>query len=254
MKCDETQAQLSALIDAELDDAVAARVRDHLCDCVECARVERELRRLADAAAELPSLDPPPALWRSIEARLDEVAPAARRRKWWWADGPRGFRRVAVPAGAALVAAAAAALVLTLRPSPPRRADRPTLQPGEGFVLVAASDQIALRAEERLPDRVLLADAEKEFRLAEEHYVKAADRLAALIARERADRPFSPELAAAFDRNLKTIDEAILRCRELARGAPDDPWAHEVLYAAYQRKLRFLEDILRSRAGEQERR
>jgi hypothetical protein len=130
---------------------------------------------------------------------------------------------------------------------------RPALQPGEGFVLAAASDEITMRAEERLPDQVLLADAQKEFRLAEEHYRKAADRLAGLIARDRADRPFSPALAAAYDRSLRTIDEAILRCRDLARGAPDDPWAHEVLYAAHQRKIRFLEDILRSRAGELER-
>jgi hypothetical protein len=119
-------------------------------------------------------------------------------------------------------------------------------------VIFAASDEVTLTPSERLPDHVLLADAQKEYQEAERHYLKATERLAALIARERTERPFSPVLAAAYDRNLKTIDEAIARCRQLAHGAPDDPWAQEVLYAAYQRKIHFLEDILRSRAGEAE--
>ncbi|MBI5477644.1 MAG: hypothetical protein HY906_02240, partial [Deltaproteobacteria bacterium] len=122
----------------------------------------------------------------------------------------------------------------------------------EGLVLVGSpSEELQLRERERLPDHVLLAEAQAEFRIAEEHYLKAADRLAALVARERTARPFSAALATAYDRNLKAMDDAIARCREMARGAPDDPWGHEVLFAAYQRKLRFFEDILRTSTREE---
>ncbi|HEY3357173.1 MAG TPA: zf-HC2 domain-containing protein [Polyangia bacterium] len=249
MDCREAQAQLSELIDGDLADPEAAAVREHLIECDACAAMERDLRRVADGVADLPTLTPPPELWRRIEAELDHDAVAGTAR-------PRHhhgrFRRALWPAGIAVAAAAAAALVLTLRP-PHRPGERVPLRPGEGMMVLAASDEVAIREHERLPDHVLLADAQKEFRLAEDHYVKATERLGALLARDRNERPFSPALAAAYDRNLKTIDDAIARCRDLARGAPDDPWAQEVLYASYQRKIRFLEEILRSRAGEETR-
>jgi DNA-binding SARP family transcriptional activator len=241
MDCRAAQEQLSQLVDGDLDDVTAAAVLDHLIECDACARTERDLRRLADAAAELPPVDPPPELWHRIEARLDEEARAGRICR-----PPRlgRLRRAAWPA--AIAVAAAALLVVALRPHlRPGGAERVRPRDGDGMLVLGASDEVAIRELERVPDNVLLADAQKEFRLAEDHYLKATERLGALIARDRAERPFSPALAAAYDRNLKTIDDAIARCRDLARGAPDDPWAQEVLYAAYQRKIHFLEDILR---------
>jgi hypothetical protein len=163
-----------------------------------------------------------------------------------------GWRRGWLLPAALGAAAAAAALLVLLRPVHGPGAGREARRVPEGLVLVGSpSEELHLRERERLPDHVLLAEAQKEFGIAEEHYLKAADRLAALVARERAARPFSPALASAFDRNLKVIDDAIARCREMARGAPDDPWAHEVLFAAYQRKLRFFEEILRGSTREE---
>jgi len=261
--CARLQPLLSQLIDADLDDALALEVRDHLVECAACAALERDLRRIADAAGALGPIDPPDDLWQRIAARLPaEAEPAPRRaaaregafarRLAAFRSALGGWRRGWLLPGALGAAAAAAALLVILRPVPgPRPGHEPRRVP-EGLVLVGSpADELQLPDRDRLPDHVLFAEAQKEFTLAEQHYLKAAERLATLVARERTARPFSATLAAAYDRNLKAIDEAIARCREMARGAPDDPWAHEVLFAAYQRKLRFLEDILRSSTREE---
>jgi hypothetical protein len=260
--CARFQPLLSQLIDGDVDDLAALEVREHLLECPDCAALERDLRRIADAAATLAPCDPPADMWQRIEARLPAAtaaAPtlaAARERVPRAVSGLRsalaGWRRSWMLPAALGAAAAAAALLVTMRPVLGPQPAREARHVPEGLVLVGSpSEELQLRERERLPDHVLLAEAQKEFRLAEEHYLKASDRLAALVARERTARPFSPALATAYDRNLKAIDDAIGRCREMARGAPDDPWAHEVLFAAYQRKLRFLEDILRSSTREE---
>ena len=263
MDCARIQPLLSQLIDADLDEALALDVRDHLVECADCTALERDLRRVADAAGALEPCDPPADMWQRIAARLPvEVdAPAKRavaregllaRRLAAFRTALSGWRRGWLLPGALGAAAAAAALLVVLRPAPGPHPGREPRRVPEGLVLVGSpADELQLPERDRLPDQVLFAEAQKEFALAEQHYLKAADRLATLVARERTARPFSAALAAAYDRNLKAVDDAIGRCREMARGAPDDPWAHEVLFAAYQRKLRFLEDILRSSTREE---
>lgn len=264
MDCAGIQPLLSQLIDADLDDALALEVRDHLVECAGCAALERDLRRVADAAGALAPHDPPADMWARIAARLPAEADAApqraparegvlARRMAAFRTALGSWRRGWLLPGALGAAAAAAALLVILRPALGPQPGREARRVPEGLVLVGSpSDELQLPERDRLPDQVLLAEAQKEFSLAEQHYLKAADRLATLVARERTARPFSAVLAAAYDRNVKAIDDAIARCRELARGAPDDPWAHEVLFASYQRKLRFLEDILRSSTREEQ--
>ena len=265
MDCARLRAQLSQFIDGDVDGALALEAREHLLECAACAAMERDLRRIADAAGALRPYDPPPDMWQRIEACLDEEAApeqkaaraecAPRRLSTTtagWRTTVAGWRRGWLLPAALGAAAAAAALLLTLRPVRGPEPARAPLRVPEGLVLVGSpAEEVDLREGERLPDHLLLAEAQKEFRLAEEHYLKASDRLAAMVARERTARPFSAALATAYDRNLRTIDDAIARCRDMARGAPDDPWGHEVLFAAYQRKIHFLEDILRSSAREE---
>jgi anti-sigma factor RsiW len=250
MSCASVQARLSALIDGDLDDIEAASLREHIVLCEACRRAERDLRRVADEMSRLPVADPPEHLWRRIEAAL-EAPSEEESRGSLSARVHRRWRRLAlVPVG--LAAAAGLALVVTWRSGPSGRPAHEGRSAALGGLLVVGSpaEELDMESSERLPDHLLLEEAEREFRAAEVHYVRAAERLAALVERERRTRPFSPDLAAAFDRNLKVIDEAIARCRELARGARGDPWVQEVLYAAYTRKLRFLEDILWSRVVE----
>jgi hypothetical protein len=266
--CDRFEPLLSPFIDGDLDDGVAAEVREHLLGCAACTAVERDLRRIADAAGTLPPLEPPADQWARLAARLDvaaagdaagaEPSPGPRRlgRRERLAatfdpGSGRGRRAWLLPAALG-AAAAAAALLVTLRPTRSPVVPPTATRVPEGLVLVGGPpDELSLRERERMSDAVVLADAQREFDLAEQHFARAADRLAGLVARERADRPFSPALRVAFDRNLKVIDAAIAQCRTLARGAPDDPWRHEVLFAAYRRKIRFLEEVLQDRVREE---
>ena len=53
MDCARFQPLLSQLIDADLDDALALEVREHLIECAACAALERDLRQHGTAPTGL---------------------------------------------------------------------------------------------------------------------------------------------------------------------------------------------------------
>jgi len=203
------ERQLSAYIDGELELREMARLRDHLDACRSCACAEAELRKLVSAVGALPmEAEPPPGQFTLIAARLDlEERPGLSR----WS------LRVSLATG--LVAAAAALVLVVVRRPQPR---------------VVATTRVA--------ETSLLADARHEFQQAEEHYEQAARTLRAIAERDR--RAWRPELARAFDDNLRTIDEAIERYRVAARKNDADPIAMDNLFAAYRRQIDFLREAI----------
>src|ERR1700727_826160 len=70
--------QIAAYIDGELNLEKAERVERHAAQCADC-RGERELVEVGmEALDRLASIDPPEAVWRSIEAALREQRVPAR--------------------------------------------------------------------------------------------------------------------------------------------------------------------------------
>lgn len=67
-------AQLSAFLDDELDEASALRVTRHLTTCEQCMRELDELRDARDVLRGLPQVPPPPA-----DDLLSEVPDVARQ-------------------------------------------------------------------------------------------------------------------------------------------------------------------------------
>jgi anti-sigma factor RsiW len=97
------------------------------------------------------------------------------------------------------------------------------------------------------PRDPLLEHARQEFAAAEEHWAEAARELRQIADGEK--KTWRPEVARAFDENLRTIDEAVERSRKAAHRPSADATAMDNLAAAYRKKIDFLEEALRTGAG-----
>ncbi|MDQ3369844.1 MAG: zf-HC2 domain-containing protein, partial [Myxococcota bacterium] len=78
MKCDDVRPRLTAYLDGELEGDRGTVVRGHLRSCEACRQVASDEAALRDGLRALPTLDPPPAMWATIQAQLaaSEVAEA----------------------------------------------------------------------------------------------------------------------------------------------------------------------------------
>jgi hypothetical protein len=59
--------------------------------------------------------------------------------------------------------------------------------------------------------------------------------------------PMRPALQSEYQRNLAMLDRAIAATRNAAKSNPNDPDAAEFMYAAYQTKVDFLNQVADSR-------
>lgn len=82
MTCTSCQQRLSAYLDGELADADASALRGHLRTCAACSADATREAELIDGMRQLPSLDPPPAMWQAIRSQLahEEIADAEASR------------------------------------------------------------------------------------------------------------------------------------------------------------------------------
>jgi hypothetical protein len=205
---------LSNYVDAELPLREMARMRDHLDVCKSCAAGEASLRRLTTGLRQLPPVPPPERdLWGAIAGELDQGAVRAAAR----ARTRRRLGRVAFTLPPLMMAAGAALWFWHAR-HPAAVADGPHAT------------------------AALLADAEREFGAAENHYAQAAADLRKLCERERSRWP--SEVAQTFDDNLAAIDAALLRSRAAAEARAESPALREHLLVAYRRKIEFLEEAI----------
>jgi hypothetical protein len=198
-------------------------VARHLESCEECRRALGQLEALArelraDGATPDPTLEGADD-WLRISARLSE-RPGERERERGWARrtlrllGGHGLR---LALGAAALAAALALGVTRLYPRGP-------------------SD-----------DRIV-AEAEAEFRAADQQYQRAVERLRLVSDRARARWP--KDRRDAYEAAAVELERATARCREVALGRPADPETEQLLYAAYRHEIRFFEEqLLRGEAA-----
>ncbi|HEU4827723.1 MAG TPA: zf-HC2 domain-containing protein [Gemmatimonadales bacterium] len=104
MNCDEVRDRIDAALAGRLAPSELTKLEAHIAGCAECRTDFGAARALAAPVARLPrAIEPPPAVWAGIEARI------------------RPARRRAFPAVAAallLMAASSAATVLIMRQDP----------------------------------------------------------------------------------------------------------------------------------------
>jgi hypothetical protein len=119
-----------------------------------------------------------------------------------------------------------------------------------GFAAVAAAALWVHHHRLGPSDDVLIAQAESEFRGAESQYVRALDKLRGVAQRARGNWPESRR--REYDAAQAALEAATEQCRAVARNAPADADAEEVLFAAYRKQIHFFEEqLLRAEAVRQ---
>jgi hypothetical protein len=61
------------------------------------------------------------------------------------------------------------------------------------------------------------------------------------------NKPMRPALQSEYQRNLAMVDRAIAATRNAAKSNPNDPDAAEFMFAAYQTKVDFLNQVADAR-------
>jgi putative zinc finger protein len=202
MKC--ATEKLSALVDGDLSERAARRVRAHVDGCESCRRALGDLETMKRGLGALPERAGEDN-WSILVNRLAQpVAPAPRA----WL--PLLSWRFALPAVAivALVAGGGAWL---------------RWHKGRGLTADA-----------------VIAEAESEFHKADEHYRRAVDQLRTVAEKDRHDWPLPKR--AEYDAAQAQLEVAVARCRAVAEERPADVDAEELLFAAYRKEIRFYED------------
>lgn len=224
-------AQLSALLDGDLDEAAAADVRAHLAGCSECQSVLDDLDAIRTQARAWTAVEATPAgdLWPGVLSRLDvaEAPGGARGGSGVVVAGPaRWYRRrwsVGVPElalAASLAAAIGGALVWSRPAASPSTAS-------EVVPIIAASEPLGVEDSAVTP--VSFADAQ---------YNAAVGDLERVLQEQR-DR-LDPRTVIVLERNLRIIDDAIRDAREALAADPANALLNAHLAGARRRKLDLL--------------
>jgi hypothetical protein len=201
VKCDPRA--LSALEDGELPPATAERLRRHVDECAACRQALVELQALKRGLMTLPAPEGEDN-WSVLVNRLAaEPPPLLPVTRWRW-------RRLTLPSLALAV------------------------------VVVAGGGWLRWHKGRGLNADAVIAQAESEFRAADQHYRRAVDELRTVAEHER--EAWTPPKRAEYDAAQAQLEAAVARCRAVAAERPADVDAEELLFAAYRKEIRFFED------------
>lgn len=212
-----TCTQLAEALDDVLDghDAGAAAIVDlHLAGCASCRAFAADVRAIRAAARGLEPLEPPPAVWAAVHARVSAERPPREATS-------RLDRLAAWTAGWRVIQPAAAAA---------------------GLVLVVASlTWVGTRLGET-PAQLGGAGAITEFTLAEAEYSDAI----ASLEQATAEAPGGLDAATneALRASIDDVDSAIGEAREALARQPGDEWSQESLLDALGTKVALLQDTV----------
>jgi anti-sigma factor RsiW len=259
MRCGDVQDLASAFIDGELDDARASALRGHLRQCPACTAAVRELGAIRDAAANLDTLEPSPALWSAVQRRLAEaeIADARRSRLWLhWQALRQTWRPRLLPAAVAMAATASVVLWLwRLSPQSDTLATTASGSPGgptqelataDPVVTTGATGSAATEAGPAMANETSwVARAQEEIDRADARYTETLAELRALVESERSR--WSADAAARLDARLAALTaEARQHLHTAAVTAdPDapDPRSRDALYAVYREEIELLQNV-----------
>jgi anti-sigma-K factor RskA len=218
MLCTDCQELLSDYIDGQLELGEQTQVERHLADCEPCRAVRDDILQIVHFSHQLPEQAPSTALWSRIQTELakEQPAGASARFRLWWARLREQHFNLSLPQLAA--SAAALTIVLSLGIIVFRR-DVPT-----------APANVNTGGVERLSSA-----ANAEFDQLEQQI----NRLSETIEQKKGG--WTPELRAAYERNLIYVNQSLAECRHQMNDDPADDTAQELMLNAYREKLRLLE-------------
>jgi len=240
--CRDVDRLATAYVDGELDDRRSSAVRGHLRLCASCAERVEDEARVRELAAGLGPLDPPPAMWRAIDAQLAEAEIGDSHRSGLWILAQRVLdvaRNNALLVG---LAGSAAAVFLLLwlpgdRGEAPQRQAAAIARAG-GEARPAPEHEVASTAcgGARTHEDLLLCQTHE----ADRRYVDAIAELTRAVAEERTAWRVAD--AARFDAALSELDRAAEIERVRLAGQPPSaaPANRDSLHDIYRAQLELL--------------
>src|SRR5688500_18711320 len=221
MTCERAREQLQEQIDGTIDPVIARDLERHLDGCAECRGLAADLAAIADGTAALEPLEAPDHVWLQLAGRWRREqgvvmphAPAARARR-------SSFHWLA------------AAAVLTVAVGGGWIAWRAT---DTGDVILARAPQAP--AAGNASGNALVQGAMDDIKAAEQLYTRAIAGLEQVANEQKG--ALDPNVAAALDRNLEVIDEAIVESRQAVMTQPESVVARESLFDALRKKVSLL--------------
>ena len=218
--CERYLNAIHELVDGTLGPIRRAELELHLESCDGCRALAADLREIARTARSLDVLGPPEHVWKSIAGRLRADRGAGEP-----ARALGRHRSVALLAIAAtLVLAVGASLFMLRRPAtapPPATTAQAPGDTGPGN----APSENPVQSVERA-----LAATETEFQR--------------LVEASEASYTVDPKTAAAMQRNLQVMNEAINESRKALDANPQNAPARSSLYEVLKQKIQFLQETI----------
>lgn len=237
MNCDDCKALITALMDDDLDEARAESIRMHLATCAPCAVVCEEVASIVDGvSAECDGLleeHHSKQMWcrinnviESEQAAHSQPVPEPEKKKGIW---HLSFWQLA--SGLACIAVVSSLLTVV--------AIRNYYEP-------SATEPLAKSTSRGFMDRMMmtvgLADSPQQ-----QLDKRVRDREAAIDywnARVQQRRQqWDQSTRAAFDRNLREIDDSLNEYRLILQRDPDDDLSVEMLDSVLNEKMDLLRDF-----------
>jgi len=208
-----TGLELNEFVDGTLEPEAEHMVRQHLETCGQCRALVRDLRELVQTARTLDDRQPPAEAWPRIEAAISsgeletraEKTRVGSRQVWAWT----------------LLGAAAAVLLA---------------------VWTARTDYFTGSKTAAIPEGPTAQSIEAELAQASEHYQKAIAGLEQIAA--SGEGSLDPDTAAAVQRNLAVVDQAISESRAALKAQPDSEPAQQSLLENFKAKVSLLQDTI----------
>ncbi len=217
MTCQDVEARLTEYLDSDLEAADREAIAAHLETCAHCRGLTDDLTRLRAAARTLGPIAPPDHLWLEIAGQIrlaDRPTPAV-------VPAPRRAARLS---GSWQWLGLAAALVLVTLVS---------------YLVLHLREVAPGAAAGKAPATGSVESVAQELSLALEHYDKAIAELEVLAKNN--DGTIDPETAAALQKNLGVIDQAIAESRAALANDPQSQPAFDSLIDALRQKVGVLQ-------------
>lgn len=226
MACERYLNSIHESIDGTIGSIRRAELEMHLDQCEDCRALHEDLKRIHDAAADLPRLEAPDRAWLQIagrlrqEGRIHEATPASsigRRPYLGW-----------LAAAAAVILAVAAAVMLLKPASAPSPQTQTAQSPSP--TAPAVTDQKAIESATSAVDT-----AQNQFEKAIADLEKVA---------KANQQVLDPATSTTIDKNLGILDQAIAENRAAVKTDPTSVAARETLFETLRQKVTLLQDTI----------
>jgi anti-sigma factor RsiW len=229
--CERYLNAIHELIDGTLGPIRRAELELHLEGCDRCRALADDLQAITRTAESLDDLAPPARVWTALSAQLRAergmTAPAAAL---------VGHHSVAMLAIAAALVLAVGASLFLLRPTGTSPVSPATTAQSTGAAAPAPATAAAPAPGNAASDDPVQSVV-KELAATEKQFQR-------LVEASEASNTVDPKTAAAMQRNLQVMNEAINETRKVLDVDPQNAPARSSLYEVLKQKIQFLQETI----------